>query len=449
MTSWKSWDDRRPLVSHGGLEIRLFGPDDDIEAELDLRRRAFGPISAAARPRWLALLQACIDAGQMIGAFDGGRLVASARYHPMRQWWHGRSMPMAGVAGVKVAPEERGRGVGSAMMSRLLAEIVSRGYPVSALYPTTAQVYRSAGWEFAGGMYETVLPARSLARLVPADEVALQTRGPAPSARPAPAAPAAVPAPAAPKLRRASPADAELIIEVKGRVHAELRDCGPNTREPADLGRWLADEDHFGYLAEDGFLGYGWSADTDEIEVEELVAASAPTARAFWQILASHATVAERIRACLGPDDPVSWLIREPSASLQRRESWMFRLVDAPAAIAARGYPPAVSLSVELDIADPELPGNAGRWTLQVTGGTGRLQRSNSAHDADGFQEGNGVAGSASSVLRLGPRGLAATFAGVPLATLRLAGLAGGGDPSADAVLESAFAGRAFMIDYF
>ena len=180
-------------MSPGGLDIRLFGPGDDIEAELDLRRRAFGPISAAARPHWLALLQACMDAGQMIGVFDGGRLVASARYHNMRQWWHGRSMPMAGVAGVKVAPEERGRGVGSMMMARLLEEIAARGYLVSALYPTTAQVYRSAGWEFAGAKYETVLPARSLASLVAPDEVAMTagTRGRwrqrlAPRERPAP-----------------------------------------------------------------------------------------------------------------------------------------------------------------------------------------------------------------------------------------------------------------------
>ena len=175
------------------------------------------------------------------------------------------------------------------------------------------------------------------------------------------------------------------------------------------------------------------------------MAGSAPTARAFWQILASHGTVADRVRACLGPDDPVSWLIREPSASLQRQESWMLRLVDAPAAIAARGYPPAVSLSVLLDIADPAMPGNAGRWALEVSGGTGRLARAE-AHDLQG---GNGAAPDAAPVLRLGPRGLAAMFAGVPLATLRLSGLAVGGDAVADAALDSAFAGRAFMIDYF
>jgi predicted acetyltransferase len=65
-------------------------------------------------------LQLSIDAGAILGAFEDGRLVGSARYHPMRQWWHGRSMPMAGVAGVKVAPEARGCGIGSAMMAMLL-----------------------------------------------------------------------------------------------------------------------------------------------------------------------------------------------------------------------------------------------------------------------------------------------------------------------------------------
>jgi len=61
-----------------------------------LRRRSFGPISAGRRPSWVASVQASVDAGVMIGAFDGGRLVGTARYHQMRQWWHGRSMSMAG-----------------------------------------------------------------------------------------------------------------------------------------------------------------------------------------------------------------------------------------------------------------------------------------------------------------------------------------------------------------
>ncbi len=398
-------------MTKGGPQIRLMTTADDVEAELDLRRRSFGPISAALRPSWVKSVRYSIDGGHMIGVFDGARLAGSARYHPMRQWWHGRSMPMAGVAGVKIAPEERGRGTGRAMMARLLEVIAAAGYPVSALYPTTAPVYRASGWEFAGYKYETVLQARSLAVLVP---------------------PASAAAPEA-KLRRATPDDGELIVQIKGQVHGDLRHCGPNTREPWILHDWLDDEDHFTYLADDGFLSYRWAHGTDEIEVEEVTAGSAATARAFWQLLAGHATVATTVRACLGPADPVSWLTRDPAAVTSTRDAWMLRIIDAPAAIAGRGYPAAASLSAELDLTDAALPANAGRWTLEISGGEGRLL----------------AAGGHGPGLRLDEHGFAALYAGTPLSTLRLAGLAAGGSPAADDALDCAFAGPAFMDDYF
>jgi predicted acetyltransferase len=369
-------------------------------------------------------LQLSIDAGVIIGAFDGGRLVGSARYHPMRQWWHGRSMPMAGVAGVKVAPEARGCGIGSAMMAMLLDEISDRGFPVSVLFPTTAPLYRRMGWEIAGGRYETVLPAGALTALADPDQ---------------PAATGQVsPGQVSPGLRRATPADGAAIVAVEGLVHERLLHCGPTTREPAILRDWLDDEDHFTYLADDGFLSYRWSADMEEIEVEELIAASPGTARAFWQLLASYATMASRVRAVLAPGDPVTWLTRDPAATTSQLETWMLRLVDAPAAIAARGYPAGASVSARLDLTDPVRPANSGCWALEVSDGAGQLTRLADA-----------APGTSAVALRLGSRGLAALYAGVPVPTLRLAGLAAGGDTAADDALGLAFRGPAFMIDNF
>jgi hypothetical protein len=51
--------------------------------------------------------------------------------------------------------------------------------------------------------------------------------------------------------------------------------------------------------------------------------------------------------------------------------------------------------------------------------------------------------------LRLGARGLAALYAGTPVATLRTAGLAAGGTTESDAALDSAFAATAYMLDTF
>jgi predicted acetyltransferase len=405
-------------VTASGLQIRPLGRDDDLEPELALRRRAFGPIPAGDKPKWQASIEASVAAGQIFGAFDHGRLVASARYFDMRQWWHGRSMLMAGVAGVKVAPEERGRGVGKALMTELMTDFASRGYPVSALYPSTLQIYRSLGWEIAGGFYLTTIPARALTALAAPDPGVGEDSAEE----------------EAPRRWPAGAGDAKAVIEALGRVHQALRHCGPSTRSAAETDRWLDNDDNFTYLADDGFLSYRWADGHKELRVDLLAAGSAGTSRTFWRILASHATMAETVRACLAPDDPATWLMREPDVSLCRRSDWMLRLVDPSQAIAARGFPASASVCAQLELTDTMRPGNSGSWALEVAGGAGSLTP---------------AGGPAGMTLQLGSRGFAALFAGVPVATLRSAGLAAGGDPAADEALDCAFAGSSFMTDYF
>jgi predicted acetyltransferase len=346
-------------------------------------------------------------------------------------------MPMAGVAGVKVAPEYRGRGVGRALMTGLIAEIAGRGYPVSTLYPATAPLYRSLGWEAAGGKYETTVPMQLLSRLVAPDPAA--GRAGERSEDP-------------PGLRRATAADAAIVAETLGQVYGALRDRGAATHDPAYIAAWLDDEDHFAYLADDGFLSYRWADRRDSVRVEVLAAASAATARAFWQLLGSHATMTDEVRACLAPDDPVRWLTTEPVDAVRQVWGWMLRLIDVPAALEARGFPASVEASVQFELSDDVLPANAGRWRLEVSGGAGKLARVGPLDPAgSGSMAGAGsTAGGPDAVLRLGARGLAALYAGVPLGTLRQAGLARGGGQASDDALDSAFGGRpAFMLHAF
>src|SRR6266567_128604 len=171
--SWSGSGERRPGAGPvTGPRIRRLTPDDDPEALLDLTRRAFGPFGSEARARRLADAAESIAAGRHLGAFDGGRLIAAAKYFDMVQWWHGRSLPMAGVASVTVAPEARGQGVGVALLTTLASEIATRGYPLSVLYPATAAVYRAVGYEMAGAQYQVSMPARSLRSLLPPDVAA-------------------------------------------------------------------------------------------------------------------------------------------------------------------------------------------------------------------------------------------------------------------------------------
>ena len=410
------------------MRIRPLTPGLDWEQYLDLTMRSFGPVDEA---RMRASTEPVVAAGQALGAFDGDRLAGSALFLDMRQWWYGRAVPMAGVAGVQIAPEDRAQGVGRALMTALVDYMAERGYPLSALYPATMTIYRSLGWEIAGHRHVAVLPARSLRTLARPDDKR--------------------PDDSTAVIRRPGPGDAAEVLEVIGRAHENARDCGPVSYDEATVRRWLtrpgryADKDRYAYLAADGFLGYHWQHGHSEIVVDQLAAVSAQTTRALWGLAASHSSVAETARAQLGPYDPLWWMLREQDASLAERYGWMLRLLDAPAAIAARGFP-ATDLAVPLLITDDLRAANSGRWELTVRSGAGRLSR---------YRTGLATPSSAAATpggqtpLALGPRGLAALYGGTPVATLRRAGLADGGSPAADAALDAAFAATPFMLDSF
>jgi predicted acetyltransferase len=409
--------DARPIL------IRAVRPDDDLDAQFDLAERSFGPGSRAGRDQRRRAVADPIAAGRTLGAFHGDRPVGAASFHDMRQWWCGRAVPMAGVASVKVAPEDRGRGVARRLMTALLDEMAARGHPLSALYPATMPLYRSLGWELAGVRDTAVIPTRSLRDLMPPDPVVL-------AADPDVAAGSA-------RLLRAAPADAEAVISVIGRVHQAARDCGPITWDVASVASRLADPDLYAYLSDDGFLIYRWHHGNDALFVEGAEAISAPAQRVLWAHVGSHASIADEVFARVGPADVFWRLTRERDGDVHHRSMWMLRVVDAPAAIAARGFPAAVSLAVPLAIHDDARPANSGRWALTVTDGRGVLDPlTPSGARAD-------------PPLTLGARGLAALYAGTPVSTLRQAGLAADGSPADDAALDTAFAGTAYMLDAF
>jgi predicted acetyltransferase len=227
------------------------------------------------------------------------------------------------------------------------------------------------------------------------------------------------------------------VLSVVGRVHQAARDCGPITWDIASIAGRLADPDLYAYLRDDGFLVYRWHNGNDALFVEGAQAISASAQHAFWAHVGSHASIADQVFARVGPADVFWRLTGERDADVHHRSMWMLRVVDAPAAIATRGFPAAVSLTVPLAVHDDARPANSGRWALTVTDGRGVLDPLTSQ------------AVRADPLLTLGARGLAALYAGTPVSTLRQAGLAAGGSPADDAALDTAFAGIAYMLDAF
>jgi len=400
------------------VEIRPIRLDDDFDAQVDLGQRAFGIYSAQQKASWLRVARLRAGQGLFLGAFVDGVPAGAAMLHDMRQYWLGRPVTMAGVASVKVAPEHRGRGIGRTLMTESLARIAERGYPLSVLYPATTPIYRSLGWELTGAKHKFSVTARSLRGLVEPDSAA---RGGGAGHRDVP-------------VRRATPADVATVIGRIGESHRAARDAGPLTWDEGPAGQWLGRDDLYSYLAgDDGFAAYRWTG--GDLWVERVHARTPETLRALWSVIASHSSTADNVSGWTGPQDPFWWLTRERDATITRRSMWMLRVVDAGAAIGARGFPPGITVSVPLEIHDPSRPANSGHWRLTVTGGTGMLIPN------------GGV--SSPAALTLGPRGVAALYAGIPVGTLRLAGLASGGTPEADAALDTAFAATSYMLDDF
>lgn len=386
-------------VASSPVEIRALDPDD-LDALRDLRSRAFGPQTGDGwRPQALSAL----SEGRLLGVYDGPRLIGSSFHFAFDQWWHGRPVPMGGVAAVCVAPDERGRGVGR-LLARAFLDAMG-GLPLSALFPATAPVYRAVGYEHAGGRYMLTTRPEAL-RTLATGRV---------------------------EVRRAGPGDAAEIVALLRRLHAATRDCGPIDRREEYFAEALADENVYAYLAADGFLAYGWHGGNTRIDVHHCVAGSEETARALWAIVGTGSSMARTVRACVAPHDPVLWLLRDRSEDDLTRVSWMLRVLDAPAAVAGRGFPAGVSADVPLVVEDEQRAGNAGAWRLTVGGGAGRLERSGDpAGDAP----------------RLHARGLAALYGGVPTGTLRRSGLIAGGDAH-DPALDAVFATTPYMLDYF
>jgi predicted N-acetyltransferase YhbS len=109
------------------------GGGRDGGEEVDIVRRTW-----AARPAPAGLELVAEEDGVLVGHV----LAATGRVD-------GVDVPVAGVAPVSVAPSHQGRGVGSALMWRLLADAAGRGWPLLVLlgHPT---YYPRFGFEPAG-----------------------------------------------------------------------------------------------------------------------------------------------------------------------------------------------------------------------------------------------------------------------------------------------------------
>lgn len=301
-------------------------------------------------------------ADRVVAAYDGDRLVGAVVTLDFGQFWGSAPVPCGGLSGVVVAPEARGRGLVRAMVSEALGRMRSRGEVLSALYPTTATLYRSMGWEVAGWYRRRAIPLSAVPtepatvltwRLVGFDDPALEQVYLAM-------------APTHDGWLRHDPTSLTRIQHRRARDTSTNRFAYVGSRDGEDVAAVV--------------YRYGASQTAMyDLETELVAGVDGAAVAAVLAFLAGNGTTGGEVRTTF-PDHLLA--LHLPHVQRTRVVDdwpWMLRLVDVGVALAARGYPRIVSGSLRLEVSDPfadgpvsgvfEVADGAGSWSPGGTGG--------------------------------------------------------------------------------
>jgi len=388
---------------------------DDIEAAERLGRLAFGGSGSPSAPAHMP------PGRSSWGAFENGQLVAKATDIHHEQWWDGAAVPAAGIAGVAVLPEHRGRGLARSLLRHVLGAARDRGAAVSNLYCTSAAVYRSLGYEVTGALRTMELPTLALNR----------ARPDAPSG-----------------ARAGQPADLnavqQLYEEVARTGNGMLTRRGSAFPPPPD-GQLPLGVDGLTLVESDGRLvgsatwrrgaGYG---DDAVLRVPDLLAVNRDAATHLCAVLGSWGTVTPTVRLrLLAWPDPVQSVLPMERLRVRQLDTWMHRPVDLMAAVSARGWSTGEQAAITFRLRDPLLEWNDRTWRLEAADGTALLSPVD-APDA--------------TVAELHVRGWSLLWCGVARARhVRASGWLSAGTTSDDRVLDTIFGsgGPSGLLDYF
>ncbi|MFI7218630.1 GNAT family N-acetyltransferase [Micromonospora maritima] len=292
---------------------------------------------------------------------DAGTAVAHAAAFSRDLTVPGASVPAAHVTMVAVAPTHRRRGLLSGLMRRQLREIRdARHEPVAVLWASEGRIYPRFGYGSAA--QRLILSADTTGLRLPAPTAAEGTlRLDRPAAHRDELA----------RLYERARADRPGWSRRDERWWAYVLADVTSRRNGATERRVLL---HDGPEGLDGYALYRtkeeWVGEVPrgEVRVDEVVAVTPEAYLSLWRLLLSVDLTRRLSFPIAAVDEPLLRLVDEPrQLAPQLVDGLWVRVVDVPAALAARRY--ATDVDVVIEVTDELLPENTGRWRL--VGGPG------------------------------------------------------------------------------
>jgi predicted acetyltransferase len=313
---------------------------------------------------------------------------------PMGQFFGGRSVSTMGVAGVGIANEVRGRGLGAKMMIAMLRDARSQGFALSSLYPATLALYRRAGYERAGSHFAGSFDPRNFEVPRVPDVTITEIKNASSEGLP-------------PNLRALYRSDATRATGYLDRGEY-IWSRVTNPRGLLTTKTFAAA--HNGKLEGYVVTSHQMGNDESKITVTDLVATTKRAANAILRLLIEYRSLATVVKWKGNPSDLFTSILPERHYQFAVTDSFMIRVVDVGLAITMRGYPRFASGTVTFDLDDTGLPENSGSYAVTLEDGKAVVTKSNK--QAGGLR------------VSINERGLAALYSGYSSPhTLAAAGL--------------------------
>lgn len=328
--------------------------DADVAEMYDVLCLVFGGAPTADD---LAAERSVLEIDRALAAHADGRIVGCLAAYSHDLSVPGGALPVAGTTWVGVLPTHRRQGVLRRMMAAHLRDVAARGEPVAALWASEAPIYGRFGYGQAMEQLGFDIDLRGVGWRGDPDAtvVRLVDRSTA----------APLLDPVWQEVRRQRPGlharnDVWWAYQVLS-TREETRGGAPNKHVA------VAERDGtpVGYAVYGTVEGEEDGLPTGRVQVTEVAGVDPDAEEAVWRYLCAH-DLSTTLRAPHRPaDDVLPWRVTDPRRVRRTvGEGLWVRLVDVPAALRARGWADAVS--VTLQVHDPLLDTNDRTWRLQA-----------------------------------------------------------------------------------
>ncbi|MFJ5761398.1 enhanced intracellular survival protein Eis [Neobacillus sp. NPDC093182] len=294
-----------------------------------------------------------LDQADVIGWFDGEKLVSQLAVYPFQVNIFGRTFEMGGLTGVGTYPEYANMGLMYKLIRQALADMQQRKQSISYLFPYSIPYYRGRGWEIIS------------------DKMTFEVRDVQ-----------------LPKIKKVPGYVERLHIEhsdvrtvyklFSSKMHAAMI---RNELAWDEYWRWDVDEltaavyyDHT--HKPHGYLLY-WISE-DVLHIKEMVYMDQEARIGLWNFIGAHFSMVSKVVGNIFMNEPLAFWLEDGDIKETISPYFMARIVDAKQFI--EQYPfraTGTESTLTILLEDPMLEWNQGIFTLDVSGdGQGKLYQS-------------------------------------------------------------------------